>query len=164
MAANDIPKKAFLDAQVLLDPRMRSIRAEIAKDLERAQNLPFGTLGDANFVEVRVLSLLYLLIAYPKEFWELKPDSPQLAGLEDLFDPSAMEIDWGKRSFPEHDHYELIHRVRNAVSHARVTFSDIGIYLSDRNGFELSLSLGAMSVFLSSVGAFLANVPSHKTH
>jgi hypothetical protein len=164
MAKNDIPKKAFLDAQILLHPRMRSIRGEIASSLERAYDLPIGALGDGNFLEVRVLSLLYLLIVYPKEFWELEPNSPQLARLEDVFDLSAMNVEWGRRKFPEHGHYELIHRVRNAVSHARVTFSESGIFLTDRNGFKLSLSVDEMSCFLSSVGAFLANATPSSIH
>jgi hypothetical protein len=164
MAIDDVPKKAFIDAQILLDSRMAEPRSRIAREIEKGYGLKRGTLGDANFIEVRVLSLLYLLILYPKEIWNLKPNSPEFVDLPNVFDIGAIDISWGKRSFPEHDHYEFIHRVRNAVAHAKVSFQGSQIILCDRNGFQAHFDVHKMSQFLTKVGSFLANMSMPPLH
>lgn len=161
---NDIAKKAFIDAQILLDPRLRHQRKKVARELEKTYHIPSGTLGDADFREVRVLSLLYLLVVYPKELWNLQPTDPKLSDLTGVFDLDSLSIDWGRRSFDGYDHYEFIHRIRNAVSHANVSFTFESVTLTDRNGFIVSLSTDQMSSFLSNVGAFLANFTPVRTH
>ena len=158
MPINDIPKKAYIYAQILLDARMNEPRQKIVEDLERSYCLSRGELGDGNYLEVRVLSLLYLLILYPKEIWDLKPNSAELHDLQEVFTLENVKVSWGKRRFPSHDHYEFIHRIRNAVAHARIDFQEDKIFLNDCNGFELQLNATEMSSFLTSVGSFLANI------
>lgn len=162
MRNRDIPKLAFIEAQIMLDPRIRPVCQRIAEDIEDSYGLRRGALGDGNFKQTRTLSLLYLLILFPKEIWGLSPESRELSGLSDTFDYKEFEIDWGNAKRIINPHYELIHRIRNATAHARIDFESESIIFHDNNGFCVRMSMDQLSEFLGSVGAFLANMRSNQ--
>lgn len=164
MGNTDITQKAFIYAEILQDSRMAAPRTLVTRDVERKYGLEVGALGDGNFIEVRVLALLYTLVVYPKEFMRLESHTLENLGLDEIVSKDGIElIDWGTNEKITKDAYGAIHSIRNAVSHARIDFDDRHVVLTDKSGFCIGFTYEAMGWFLSSVGAYLANLSRRAT-
>jgi hypothetical protein len=153
----EIPSMAFIEAQVIQHPMTLEACRSVIQEIERQYQVPTGSLGDGIFYQSRILSLLYTLIVFPKEVWSLDQADPFYEEVSRKVDINGFLVQSGKRDF-EDPHYNLVHRIRNAVAHANVEFKEPNIIFSDRNGWQATASVEVVWHFLSEIGAIMANL------
>jgi hypothetical protein len=163
----DLSKKAYIEAQVLLNPNTHNLLKPIVRLIETNYGLPPGSLGTGIYLETQTLSLLYLLIVVPKEFWNLDEGQPVYSQLEEIWIPSNIQILLNRS--PYHSSvYQFIHHLRNAVAHVHFDFKDNYFDFWDQNEgkpekYHARLSIDELQNFLEKVGSFMANLSNSNT-
>ena len=118
----NIPQGAYIEAQIIHKAAIAGALEPYAREMERKQGVPEGTLGMGIFFQTRAIALLYALILVPKEFWEIKSDSAIYTRLENVFSLDGVEIRTDESGYTG-DLYKFVHHLRNALAHARFNFN-----------------------------------------
>ena len=158
----EIPRMAFVEAQVLQHPMTLEACRSVIPEIERQYQVPTGSLGDGIFYQSRILSLLYTLIVFPKEVWSLDQADPLYDEVSKKVDIDGFVVRSGRQDFKD-PHYNLVHRIRNAVAHANIEFKEPNIIFQDRNGWQATASLEVVWRFLTEIGAIMANLRNSRT-
>jgi len=130
--------------------------------------LETGFLGNGLLVEPRVLSLLYLLILFPKEYWDMRQDDPTFTEIGNRWSLDGVRVITQDERYGN-TIYGFIHHLRHALAHANITFqgTDIEIWSCNSNGREVyraCIPLSTAAEFLSEVGAIMANQSNLAVH
>lgn len=155
-----IPKLAYLEAQILHRAAKLGVLSSTARVIEREHNYPIGMLKNGVFFKTRTLSLIYLLIVLPKEYWALKQTAPIYSQIEQLWSVNQIRVVTDSQEF-EKPIYAFIHHLRNALAHAHFDFIDYNfVFWNQKNKnitYKVEVSFSAMESFLEVVGSLLAN-------
>lgn len=155
-----IPAYAYAEAQVLHRAAKLGLLNSTARLVEAEHNYPLGTLGNGIFFQTRTLSLLYLLIVLPKEYWVLKETAPIYNKIEQLWSVNNIRVVIDSNDF-KNPTYAFIHHLRNAVAHAHFEFvNNTFVFWNQKNKkttYKAEVSLSAMESFLEVVGSHMAN-------
>ena len=165
--SKDVPAMAFIEQQVLAqaasDGRLRSP----ARRVETMYGLETGYLGNGLFWQTRVLSLLYALVLFPKEYWSLEKGDPIYGEIEQRWSLGGIEI-ITQDEYYGNTIYGFIHRLRNAVSHAHIAFKGDDIEFSDiwkgQEVYRARISKDEVENFLRTVGSIMANRRNPAVH
>ncbi|MYC19754.1 MAG: hypothetical protein F4X67_14225 [Gemmatimonadales bacterium] len=164
---NDIALMAWIEQRVLaLAGRQGSLR-ESARQIEREYSLEPGHLGDGLIWQTRVMSLMYMLILHPREHWGMEEGDLIYAEIRQRWSPDGVEV-----ITPERHHedrvYGFIHRLRNAIAHAHVTFRGDDMEFWDvwngKEAYRARLTRSEVERFLGTVGAIMANRRNSPRH
>jgi hypothetical protein len=156
----NIPRFAYIEAQILHRAARLGSLNFTARLVEVEYKIPPGTLGNGIFFQTRTLSLLYLLIVLPKEYWVLKEAAPIYSKIEKSWSINNVKIVIDINDF-KNPVYAFIHHLRNAVAHAHFEFVDnTFVFWNQRNKqttYKAEVSFSAMESFLEVVGSLMAN-------
>ena len=163
----DVPKMAYIEQQILgRADASGSLRNHVNK-VEVEYGLPPGTLGNGIFWQTRLLSLLYALILFPKEYWGMNQDDPVYREIGERWSVDRIRVLTQDKRF-ENPVYGFIHRLRNALAHATIAFHDDDIEISDSwNGqlaYRARISRDEATAFLEIVGSIMANARNWPVH
>ncbi len=157
----EIPARAFIEQQVLGHAEKKGALNESARAIERQYKLTSGFLGTGINWQTRILSLLYTLILFPKEFWKMKHGHSVFEEVGQQFSLDNIVIITEDNTYGR-TVYGFIHRLRNALAHANIHFQGehIEIVDFDRTGQEVyraRITITQVKMFLETVGAIMAN-------
>ena len=156
----DVPAKAFIEHQILSRAAATGALSEAARSVENAYGLEPHCLRPGLLREVRVLSLLYCLVLYAKEHFQLGSGDAIYREIRGSWSLGRVTVVTPETRF-EDPVYGFIHRLRNAVAHASVEFTEAGMEFWDsHNGEEVyraRMPLEEVERFLGTVGALMAN-------
>ncbi len=157
-----IPAIAYIEAQILHRASAQGFLASSVRSVEAEYGLHQGSLGSGVFLETRILSLLYLLIVVPKEFWGLSKNHPIYGQIKELWSLETVNI-ITDQSHWEEPIYRFVHHLRNAMAHANFEFKNGNFefwdqYKNKPETYRANLSVQVMQQFLEVVGARLANL------
>jgi hypothetical protein len=161
----NIPQGAYVEAQIIHRAAIAGALAPYAREMEREQGVPEGSLGMGIFFQTRAIALLYALILVPKEFWELKADSGIYTRLERVFSIDEVEIRVDE-SRHAGELYKFVHHLRNALAHARFRFRSKSFEFWDRDprtkteNYRAIVKEPTLTSFLETVGSNFANYGS----
>ncbi|HQO17311.1 MAG TPA: HEPN family nuclease [Methylotenera sp.] len=164
---NNIPALAYMEAQIIHRASAQGLLAPVVRSVETEYGLHLGLLKSGVFLETRTLSLLYLLIVVPKEFWGLGNNHQIYQRINESWSLEMVNIIVCNSPWRE-PIYRFIHHLRNAMAHANFQFKNGNIEFWDqpRNKHETyraSLSTAAMQQFLEVVGSLFANLKNEET-
>lgn len=162
---HEIPARAFINAQIIQEARSTSgfenaIKKVLSMDIYKSQGLVEYQFENSAYVA----SLLYCLIVIPKEIWASTENSSIYDNIAKYNPLSFFKI--GKESEKDRNKpiYRLIHRLRNAVSHANFSIdNDMNFMFWDmppgkaETEWEGIIDANSLMKFLSLVGSALAN-------
>ena len=74
--SKDIPAVACIEQQILSHAVSEGNLQSSVRRVEAEYGLETGSLGTGLILQVRILSLLYMLILFPKEYWKMGQDDP----------------------------------------------------------------------------------------
>ncbi len=157
---DDIAAMAWIEQQVLgLAARQGSLRSS-ARRMEKEYRLTLGFLGTGLFWQTRVLALMYTLILHPREHWRMEQGDLIYTEIAKRWSLEGVDVITGDEKYGN-TVYGFIHRLRNAIAHAHITFLEDGIEFSDgREGqdfYRARLSRIQTEKFLEVVGSVMAN-------
>lgn len=161
MKMKEIPGWGYIEAQILHRACAEGRLASTVRSVEIEYGLQPGSLGIGVFLETRILSLLYLLIVVPKEFWSLNKKHQIYDRIKEIW--SLEMVDITVCNSPWQDPiYRFIHHLRNAMAHANFKFENRNFEFWDQNQqretYRAKLSTAEMEKFLEVVGSLLANL------
>ena len=156
-----IPKIAYIETQILCNPDTRGILAPAVRAVEKKYGLEDGSLGDGIFLQTRIITLLYSLILFPKEFWSLGKDNDIYRKINDVWSTDSVSIITDKSHW-EDPIYKFIHHLRNSIAHVNFSFRDNEFEFWDQNKknvekYRAILSTASIQKFLEVVGSMFAN-------
>lgn len=163
---NNIPAYAYLNMLVI----QHAIRSEQFRAIQTAalrECCPDQDLSSYRVINpAYAISVIYCLIVVPKERWDLSANHAVYRDLEKLDPLQYWDVRLKRPAFDTHPVYYLVHHLRNSVAHANFTCRvNEGFVFFDRknktspNHFEAApKSDEALAGFLSTVGAYLANM------
>lgn len=161
----DIPSWAFINAQIAQEGIRSGDLARSIRSVEDYYGLPPESFSYIN--PAYVLSLLYCLIVVPKEIWPIKKNHPVYSEIDKDCLRDLFKVELSYEQFERHRVCHLIHHLRNAVAHANFAIQDDGrfVFWDQKNKssapyFRASLSEDNLQLFLSKIGARLANLRS----
>ena len=157
-----IPRIAYIEAQILHRASAQGLLAPSVRSVEAEYGLQPGSLGSGVFLETRILSLLYLLIVVPKEFWSLSENHPIYGQIKESWSLETVGI-IEDRSHWQESIYKFVHHLRNAMAHANFEFKSGNFefwdqYKNKPETYRAVLSVPVMQHFLEVVGSLLANL------
>ena len=156
----NIPRLAYIEAQILHRAARLGSLNSTARLVEVEYKIPSSTLGNGIFFQTRTLSLLYLLIVLPKEYWVLKQTAPIYSQIEQLWSVSNIHVVIDSNDF-KNPVYAFIHHLRNAVAHAHFDFIDNNfVFWNQKNKqitYKAEVAFSVLENFLEVVGSYLAN-------
>jgi hypothetical protein len=118
-----IPAWAYIESQILHLANLPGLLKPAVRSIEAQYNMPPGSFGNGIFLETRILSMLYLLIVVPKEFWGLSNDHPIYDQIEKAWSLNDVNVITDKSPWQK-PIYKFIHHLRNAMAHANFEFMD----------------------------------------
>lgn len=158
---SDVPQKAFIEHQILSRAAVAGALSEATREVENEYRLEAAHLGTGLLQDVRALSLLYCLVLYAWEHFRL-PDR-KAAIHEEISERWSLD---GITVVTPETHfkdpvYGFIRRLRNAVAHANVEFTDAGMEFWDchdrKEVYRARMSLEQVERFLGTVGGLMAD-------
>ncbi|MGZ8251344.1 MAG: HEPN family nuclease [Methylophilaceae bacterium] len=157
-----IPALAYIESQIVHRSSAQGLLAPIVRSVETEYGLPLGSLENGVFFETRILSLLYLLIVVPKEFWSLSSEHQIYDKINESWSLEMVNITVCNSRWQD-PIYRFIHHLRNAMAHAHFEFKNGNFEFWDQNKnaseiYRATLSTAAMQQFLEAVGSLLANL------
>jgi hypothetical protein len=166
MKIENIPRVAYCEAQILHRASAQELLAPVVRVVETEYGLHSGSLGSGVFVETRILSLLYLLIVVPKEFWDLSKNHPIYEQIKKSWSFKTVETILDNSHY-EDPIYKFVHHLRNAVAHVNFEFKSGSFVFWDQfkkepEKYRAALSTPAMQHFLEVVGSLLANLKNER--
>ena len=165
--SKDIAAWAFIEQAVLSSAeRDGSLRNHVQR-VEREHGLPPGYLGTGLIWQTRALSLLYMLILFPKEYWNLDQGDPIYRDIDQRWSVNAVSVVTPDEKYGN-TVYGFVHRLRNALAHASITFQGDDIEIWDvwkgREAYRARISRKEAEKFLETVGSKMANLRSRAVH
>ena len=165
---DEIPRLAFIEAQVIHQAVPRGALAESVRAVETQYGQASGSLGDGVFLESRVVTLLYCLVVIPKQIWAFKKEHPVYQAIAKTWSVPewAVSLHRNKEEFQKQPAYHFIHHIRNAVAHVNFSFEGPQFVFWDlrpnetKPSFRASIATHELLKFLEIVGALLANLKS----
>jgi hypothetical protein len=162
-----IPALAYIEAQIVHQASAQALLAPAVRSVEKEYGLQFGSLGSGVFLETRILSLLYLLIVVPKEFWSLGNNHQIYGRINESWSLEMVSITVCNSRWQD-PIYRFIHHLRNAMAHANFEFKNGNFEFWDQiqnapETYRATLSTAAMQQFLEAVGSLMANLKNEKT-
>lgn len=159
----EIPSWAFINAQIAQKAVHSGDLARSVRSVEENYGLPPESFSFIN--PAYMVSLLYCLIVVPKEIWSLKESHPVYVEIDKNWLLGLFKIELSDDRFARHPVYYLINHLRNAIAHANFAIEDNGRFrFWDRKNkssapyFRASMSKDNLEIFLSKIGAHLANL------
>ena len=161
-----IPAMAYLEAQILHYACSEGLLAPSVRSIEIKYGMHPGSFGSGIFLKTRILSLLYLLIVVPKEFWSLSENHPIYDQIKKSWSLETVKINLDKNHGKE-PIYKFIHHLRNAIAHANFEFKSGNFefwdqYKNKPEIYRAKLSTQEMQQFLEVVGALMADLRNEK--
>ena len=159
--SKDIAAWAFLEQAVLASAERHGSLRSHAQRVEKGKCLPPGYLATGLIWQTRVLSLLYMLILFPKEYWNLDQCHPIYRDIEQRWSVNAVRVVTPDEKYGN-TVYGFVHRLRNALAHASIVFQgdDIEIWNTwkGRESYRARISRKEAEKFLETVGSRMANL------
>lgn len=156
----DIPLMAYFEHGVLALAAQEGALQSSARRIEERYGLPREYLGSGLLWQPRVLSLLYTLILFPKELWSLGQDDPIFRAIEQRWSLDGIEVITDDELYGN-TVYGFVHRLRNALAHARITFRGDDIECWDRwremEAYRVRVPRAEAEKFVGVVGVEMAN-------
>jgi HEPN pEK499 p136 len=156
----NIPRLAYIEAQILHRAARLGSLNSTARLVEVEYKIPPGTLGNGIFFQTRTLSLLFLLIVLPKEYWVLKETAPIYSKTEQSWSVNNVRVVIDSNDF-KNPVYAFIHHLRNAVAHAHFEFVDnTFVFWNQKNKqttYKAEVSFIVLENFLEVVGSIMSN-------
>lgn len=158
---SEIPQRAFINAQIIQKVISSSDFQQTIKEVADSYGLM-----DYNFLNpAYISSLLYCLLVVPREVFLVDNDS----NLDQLLPAASVLVFFDIKHDTENVRgrsSQFIRRLRNSVAHARFTvdnemnftFTDKRNCSSVQDEFVVEASASSLMLFLSKIGAFLANL------
>jgi len=158
----NIPAFAYIEAQIIHTASNQKALEPTVRQIESKYGLKSGVLGSGIFIETRILSLLYLLIVVPKEYWSLDANHDIYKQISTSWQMDKVIIITDIASEKYSTAYSFVHHLRNAVSHANFKFElnrfeFWNINKKEIETYRAALNLDALQQFLETVGASFAN-------
>lgn len=158
-----IPKLAYIEMQILQKAFKTDALVPSARHVEEEQKYPKDVLGNGGFQQVRVISLLYCLIVIPKELWNLKKDHEIFKSIDEKWLLTIFVVKKHKHDFFDNTTYNIIHCIRNSISHAN--FSHVGTEYEFWDQYPntkeehtmITAPIEKLEVFIAEVGSLFAN-------
>ena len=164
----DIPALAYIEQQVLGRAARSGSLGAAARVVETDYGMEAGSLGVGLVRATRVLSLMYCLVLYPKEFHRFDRGDPIFRKIEDSWSLRGVEVLTPDPKFTNSPCYGFVRRLRNAVAHANISFTETGVEFWDRHKgrdvYRARMSFEAIEGFLETVGALMANERNRTVH
>lgn len=162
---NEIPKRAYLNAEIVQEVMNTPAFDKCLQVVKQK----YGLLDYQFMNQAYITSLLYCLLVVPKEVWlKTYPDHPVYSEIEkrNLASCFVLEIPTDNNDkFFQSPIFSLIRGLRNSIAHARFAVDqDMKFTFWDQHNdsapqhFRVSISIDNLSLFLSEVGALLANL------
>ncbi|MDE0047244.1 MAG: hypothetical protein OXP28_01425 [Gammaproteobacteria bacterium] len=165
--SRDIAAMAFIEQQVLGLAAHDGSLENSARRVESQYGLPPGSLGTGLIWQTRSLSLLYTLVLFPKEYWELDQGDPIFREIDQRWSVNTVRVITPDKKFGN-TVFGFVHRLRNALAHARIAFSGDDIEIWDtwkgREAYRARISREEAERFLAIVGSTLANLRNRVVH
>jgi len=168
---HEIPARAFINAQIIQEVRstpefQQAIRNVLESSLYYDQGFTQYQFENPAYV----VSLLYCLIVVPKELWA-KSSSDIYREIEKHNPSDLFEVQKDSQKPGGTPTYRLIHRLRNAIAHAKFavdtnmifTFWDMPPGVLEKE-WIVRIDVQSLMVFISVVGASLANEGLRSRH
>ena len=158
----DLAAMAYIEQQILGQAAREGTLQGHARRIEEQYGLENGFLGSGLIWQTRVLSLLYTLVLFPKEYWRMDKNDPIYKEIDQRWwSTGRVDVITQDRQY-ENTAYGFIHRLRNALAHARVSFRGDDIEFSDstfrgEEVYRARISRDEASRFLETVGSIMAN-------
>ncbi|WP_139176598.1 hypothetical protein [Jannaschia faecimaris] len=149
---------AFIEHQILMLAANSGALETAVRTVEARYALPNGALGNGVSRQTRLLSLLYHLVALPREIaLEKALSDPKVSNAwNEWSSGSSKTLDDGIEVCRQLGLAQTTRLLRNSVVHGRVQFRDHNLRFEDRKQ-SLSIGITAIDTLLSSFGAELAN-------
>ena len=152
---------AFLEQYVFQLAEREGFLAICARKVEQNHSLKEGYLGTGLIWQTRVLSWLYMMVLFPREYWELDQNDLIYRTIENRWSPTEIRITTQDENVSINV-YDFIRHLRNAIAHANIRFyEDDSIEFWDKRGdcivYQASMSKDEFMKFLNIVGAIMAN-------
>ncbi|WP_139212287.1 hypothetical protein [Jannaschia pohangensis] len=125
-------------------------KAAVSKVEKNAGYVP-GTLSDGYFTQVRVLSVLYFILVFPKDRWL----NDAISSIKFL---KVWKI-WSEKYDINDDPKRFLRHMRNSIAHGDVEFKFRKFVFRDRNNPELALDADCLADLIDTVGRFFAVYP-----
>ena len=152
---------AFIEQAVLASAERDGSLQNHAQRVERENGLPPGYLATGLFWQTRSLSLLYMLILFPKEYWNLDQCDPIYRDIEQRWSINAVSVVTPDQKYGR-TVYGFVHRLRNALAHASIAFQADDIEIWDtwmgREAYRARISRKETERFLEIVGSRMASL------
>ena len=167
LTGKDIPAMAFIEQQILGRANTSGSLRRHAESVEAHYDLERGLLGSGLFWQTRVLSLMYMFIVYPKEYWKMEQNDPIFLEIERRWSLRGVSV-----LTPDEEYgnsvYGFVHRLRNAVSHAKISFHGKNLEIWDswqeRDVYRAIVAEAEIERFLEVVGEMMANQRNRTEH
>ncbi|MCY3816540.1 MAG: hypothetical protein OXG59_09655 [Gammaproteobacteria bacterium] len=166
--SKDIAAWAFIEHAVLSSAERDGSLRDHAQCVEEKYDLPPGYLKTGLIWQTRALSLLYMLILFPKEYWKLNRGDPIYRDIEQRWSVvDAVSVVTPDKRYGS-TAYGFVHRLRNALAHASITFQGDNIEIWDTSGrqevYRAKIGRKEAENFLAVVGSTMANLRSRAVH
>ena len=159
--SKDIAAWAFIEQAVLASAERDGSLQNHAQKVEREYGLPPRYLATGLIWQTRALSLLYMLILFPKEYWNLDQSDPIYRDIEQRWSVDEVSVVTPDEKFGS-TVYGFVHRLRNALAHARIAFQGDDIEIWDtsksREVYRARIPKKEVQKFMEIVGSRLANL------
>lgn len=161
--SKDIAAWAFIEQAVLASAERDGSLRNHARRVEREKGLPPEYLGTGLIWQTRALSLLYMLILFPKEYWNLDQNDPIYRDIEQRWSVNAVSAVTPDEKYGS-TVYGFVHRLRNALAHARIAFQGDDIEIWDTRSYQevyrARIPRKEAQKFMEIVGSKMANLRS----
>ena len=169
----EIPSRAFLNAAII----DRAVQTEAFAESARLALTGAGFAPDLQYQfknPAFIAGLLYCLIVVPKEIWISAKDDPVYRRLEEKGLLALFKVNLKHKDYDKAPMYYLIHRLRNAVAHARFSIDASQAFKfwdqpekDAQRSWEASISNEHLMCFLSKLAqviVFLQDDPLRHIH
>ena len=168
--SKDVAAWAFIEQEVLALAEGDGSLRHHARRVEKMYGLVPEYLGTGLLWQTRALSLLYMLVLFPREYWMMEQSDPIYREIEERWSLNGINVLTDDK---KHGHtiYGFIHRLRNALAHANIAFHGDDIEFADfadkcrgKEVYRARVSRHEVQTFLKTVGSIMANRRNWAVH
>lgn len=162
--AEDLPTIAFIEHQIIAKAAADGMLQAASDKVWQTYDCQPGTMPGAPFFQSRVLSLLYCLLVFPREFWSRRGLEIEIGSEIEKYELTIQFMNEKNQWAVRRVAFDDIRRLRNSIAHARIWFDDDHVHFQDgrKSDYRTKMNPEEILLFLTKVGIIFCNA-RHRT-